>query len=270
MKSSVSLKISTWNVNSIRARLPVVLTWLEETQPDIVLFQEIKCEEKNFPFEPLEDLRYNIAVYGEKTYNGVAILSKFPLEEITRGFPAADPTPNTSARYIEAVTAGTRVASIYVPNGKNVGAPQYFYKEAFLNALGQHAQTLLTYQEPLILGGDYNVALTDCDVHDPEAWTEGILCSTPERAWLRQLLFRGLIDPHQVYTPPSPEKNSFTWWDYRTKGWQRGEGLRIDYLFLSSQAADLLKSATTDTAVRGWDKTSDHVPVSITVSPIQA
>lgn len=267
MPRSSCLTIATWNVNSIRARLELVLAWLEETRPDIVLFQEIKCEEKNFPFEPLEDLGYNIAVYGQKSYNGVAILSKFPLEDVLKGVPGLHNGEENreEARYIEAVTGGMRVASIYVPNGQRVGAPQYFHKEIFLKALTDHTQRLLSYQEPLVLGGDYNVAFTDCDVADPRGWEEYLLCSTLERGWFRHLLFTGLIDPHQVHKPPALEKNCFTWWDYRTKGWQRGEGLRIDYLLLSAQAADLLESATVDTSVRARNKTSDHAPVLITV-----
>ena len=253
------MKIATWNVNSVRARLPVVLAWLEEERPDIVLLQETKVEDSAFPREPLEDLGYNIALCGQKTYNGVAIMSRFPFDEVITRLPSWD---QEEARYIEAFTGGFRVASIYVPNGQEVDSPKYRIKETFMGTLAPHVQKLLTYDEALVLGGDYNIAPSDRDVHDPEAWHEKILCSTPERQWLRSLMYLGLTDPLDSGAQGGVgQKNPFTWWDYRAQGFTRNQGLRIDHLLLGPLAADLLQDVTVGSRWRGVDKASDHAPV---------
>src|SRR3990167_4737196 len=192
---SRSLTVATWNVNSMRVRLPLLLAWLRENNPDIVLLQETKVMDEQFPREEIETLHYNIASFGQKTYNGVAILSKFPLEDVAHGLPEGD---STQARYIEAVTGGIRVASIYVPNGTEMGSDKYVYKLKFLNHLYHHTQTLLTYDEAFVLGGDFNIAPTGMDVYDPQEWHEKILCSTPEREGLRTLLYLGLTDALRV------------------------------------------------------------------------
>ncbi len=250
------LTIASWNVNSIRARLPLLLTWLREKNPDIVLLQETKIIDDQFPREEIEDLNYNIATSGQKSYNGVAILSKFPIEDITRGLSGFE---DDQARYIEAVAGGVRVASVYVPNGSEVDSPKFDYKLAFLHHLYEHTQELLTYDEPLIFGGDFNIAPSDDDVYDPQAWHEKILCSTPEREALRTLINLGLTDGLRALHPN--ETSLYTWWDYQGRGWRANQGLRIDHFLLSSQAADRLSSATIDRDMRGAAKTSDHAPI---------
>lgn len=251
-----TLTLATWNVNSIRMRLPLLLDWLRRENPDIVLLQEIKTTNDQFPREEIELLHYNIALCGQKTYNGVAILSKFPLEDVACGIPGFE---DDQARYVEAVTHGIRVASVYVPNGMAVGTEKYQYKLDFLNHLYHHTQTLLTYGEAFVLGGDFNIAPKDQDVYDPQAWHEKILCSTPEREGLRALLYLGLTDALRAFHPH--EKELYTWWDYRGGAWQNNCGLRIDHLLLSPQAADHLQDAFVEKTMRSLDKTSDHAPV---------
>ncbi len=250
------LTLATWNVNSIRSRLPLVISWLRENAPDVVLLQETKVMDNQFPTEEIENLHYNIALYGQKSYNGVAILSKFPIEDMTRGIPGFQ---DESARYIEAVIKGVRVASIYVPNGMAVGSDKYAYKLDFLKHLYAHTQTLLTYDEALLLGGDFNIAPTDQDVYDPQEWHEKILCSTAEREGLRALLYLGFTDALRVLHPQ--ENDLYTWWDYRGGSWQNNLGLRIDHFLLSPQAADRLKEGRVDKETRGLEKASDHAPV---------
>lgn len=246
----------TWNINSIRARLPFLLTWLKEKAPDVVLLQETKVIDDQFPREEIENLNYNIVTYGQKSYNGVAILSKFPIEDVSRGIPGFE---DNQARYIEAVIKGIRVSSVYVPNGMEVGSEKYQYKLDFLNHLYSHTQTLLTYDEAFLLGGDFNIAPTEMDVYDPQQYHEKILCSTPEREGLRALTYLGLTDALRALHPE--EKDLYTWWDYRGGAWQNNEGMRIDHFLLSSQAADCLKNAFVDKDVRGLEKASDHAPV---------
>jgi exodeoxyribonuclease-3 len=254
--------IATWNVNSIRTRLMHLETWLKERQPDIVLLQELKCVEGDFPREHIEDLGYNCAVFGQKSYNGVAILSKSPLEDITCGLPTFAHDPE--ARYIEAFTAGLRVASVYVPNGQEVGSPKYAYKLNFFKALAQHTKTLLSFNEPLILGGDYNVAPYLEDAHNPRRFEANeILCSLDEREHLNSLINLGLVDGLRLQFPR--EQKIFTWWDYRGGSFERDKGYRIDHMLLSPQAADLFQEAGVDTNTRGRDKPSDHAPVWIQV-----
>jgi len=250
------LTIATWNINSIRMRLPLLLTWLKETAPDIVLLQETKTPDDQFPREEIENLHYNIALSGQKSYNGVAILSKFPLEDVTPGIPGFT---DDQTRYIEAVTKGIRVASVYVPNGTAVGSDKYEYKLTFLKHLYAHTQTLLTYDEAFVLGGDFNIAPTDQDVYDPEEWHEKILCSTPEREGLRSLVYLGLTDALRALHPQ--QNDLYTWWDYRGGSWQNNFGLRIDHMLLSPQAADHLKEAFVNKDVRATEKSSDHAPV---------
>ncbi|MEB3701466.1 Exodeoxyribonuclease III [Candidatus Bealeia paramacronuclearis] len=251
------MKIMTWNVNSIRSRLEHLLQVLKDDQPDVVLLQELKALEEQVPIEEIETLGYNIAIWGQKTFNGVAIFSKYPLEDIQRGIPEND--EDSQARYIEAVTNGVRVASVYVPNGEAPGTDKYAYKLKFLDLLTRHAQTLLSYDEKFVMGGDYNVAPQDLDVYDPKSWHEKILCSTPEREHLRRLLYLGFTDALRDLYPD--EENLYTWWDYRGVSWPSNKGLRIDHLFLSPQAADVLKNCEVNKGPRGWEKASDHAPV---------
>jgi exodeoxyribonuclease-3 len=248
--------IASWNINSIRVRLPLFLSWLQERTPDIVLLQETKTTDDQFPREAIEDLHYNIALLGQKTYNGVAVLSKFPIEDLTCGIPGLQ---DDQARYLEVVTNGIRVASVYVPNGMEVGSEKYAYKLDFLKHLYIHTKNLLTFDEPFILGGDFNIAPTDKDIYDPKSWHEKILCSTPERESLRALLYLGLTDALRALH--LEEEELYTWWDYRANSWQNNCGLRIDHLLFSPQAADLLEDAFVDKAIRAAEKSSDHAPV---------
>jgi exodeoxyribonuclease-3 len=250
------LTLASWNINSIRTRLPLVLDWLKKIAPDIVLLQEIKATADQFPFEEIENLHYNIALFGQKTYNGVAILSKFPIEDIIQGLPGFE---DDQARYIEAVTHGIRVASIYVPNGMAVGSDKYTYKLNYLKHLFQHTKTLLTYDEVFALGGDFNIAPSDKDVYDPHAWHEHLLCSTPERESFRALTYLGLTDALRALH--LNEKELYTWWDYRGRAWENNLGLRIDHFLLSPQAADRLLNSSVDKATRGCEKASDHAPI---------
>jgi exodeoxyribonuclease III len=254
------MKLATWNVNSVKARLETATSWLKEVSPDVVCFQEIKCTDDTFPATAFEELGYNCAVHGQKTYNGVAILSKRPLEDVTPRLPGGD--GDEHARYIEAIVAGERgtirVASIYAPNGNPIGTDKFAYKLAWHERLATHAQKLLAFEEPLALMGDFNVIPTPDDVYDPKAWLEDALFQPESRAALRGLENLGFTD---AFRACHAEAHQYTFWDYQAGAWQKNHGIRIDHIFLSPQAADRLKGCGIDKQVRGRDKPSDHVPV---------
>lgn len=259
------ISIATWNVNSIRTRLHQLLPWLKETAPDIVLLQELKCTNDTFPYMEIEELGYNIKAHGQKTYNGVAILSKFPLEDVRTTLPGED--SDLEARYIEAVAClkdkAVRVASVYVPNGQAPDSEKFQYKLRFLERLHAHARTLLAYEEILVMGGDYNVAPYPIDVYDPKN-LDGSVCYHPEeRKRLRTLLHDGLYDAFRLL---HPDTQAFSWWDYRGNGFESGKGLRIDHLLLSAQAADTLTGCIVDSNIRGTERPSDHAPVICTIN----
>jgi exodeoxyribonuclease-3 len=249
-------KIATWNVNSVKARLARVTEWLAEAKPDVALLQETKCTDDTFPREEIEALGYNVALNGQKTYNGVAILSKRPIEDVTRGLPGDD--GDDQARYIEAFTGGVRVASIYAPNGNPVGTEKFPYKLAWLERLGAHARGLLSNEETIVLGGDYNVCPTDDDVYDPEGWADDALCRPESRNRFRRIVHLGLTDAFRAL---HREICAYSFWDYQGGAWQKDLGLRIDHLLLSPQAADRLAASGIDRKPRGKDKASDHTPV---------
>ncbi len=254
------VRIASWNVNSVKARLNHLMAWLAEAKPDIVLLQELKCVAENFPAMEIGDLGYNIAVSGQKTYNGVAILSKTPLEVEQTTLPG-DPA-DEQARYLEALTetdAGVlRVASIYLPNGNPLGTGKFDYKLAWMERLRSHAEALLRHEEPLVLGGDYNVIPLDEDVYSPEAFAGDALTQPESRALFRRLVYLGLTDAFRVL---HREIGAYTFWDYQAGAWQKDNGLRIDHLLLSPQAADLLVESGIDRKPRGWEKASDHTPI---------
>ena len=256
------MKIATWNINSIKARLPLVLKWLERESPDIACLQELKAIDENFPREAIEDLGYNIAVHGQKTYNGVAILSKSPFDEITPGLPGDE--ADEQARYLEAVipSAGgiIRVASIYLPNGNPVDSDKYAYKLDWMARLETHARALLALEEPLVLAGDYNVIPAPADVYDPQGWRDDALFRIETRRAFRRLLNLGLTDAVRACTD---EEHQYTFWDYQRGAWARDHGLRIDHLLLSAQAADDLQGYEIDRYTRAWQRPSDHAPVRI-------
>ncbi|CAN7360292.1 exodeoxyribonuclease III [Phenylobacterium sp. LjRoot219] len=255
------MRIATWNVNSVNARLETVVRWFEEAQPDVACLQEIKCVDEKFPAEAFERLGYNVAVHGQKSYNGVALLSKHPLEDIRRGLPEGD--GDDHARYIEAVVSGpqpVRVASIYLPNGNPIGTEKFSYKLAWMDRLRRHAQALLAYEEPLALLGDYNVIPEPRDAEFPQNWVEDALFQPETRAAFRALKWLGLTE---AYLQADGAPGAYTFWDYQAGAWQRNNGIRIDHALLSPQAADRLRGVSIHRDVRGWDKPSDHVPLVI-------
>lgn len=253
---NATVKIATWNVNSLKVRLAHLLTWLREAAPDIVLLQETKTTDDAFPAEAVNDAGYNVACVGQKTYNGVAVLSKRPIDVLSRALPGdAD---DLQARYLEVFTGDLRVASIYAPNGNPIDSDKFAYKLAWLERLFHHTRALLASEDAFVLGGDYNVAPSDDDVYDPLGWRDDALCRPESRAGLRRTLHLGLTDAIRVV---QPRGHAYTWWDYRAGAWPADQGLRIDHLLLSPQAADRLQAAGIDRVPRGWDKPSDHTPV---------
>ena len=250
------IKIATWNVNSIKARLPHVLEWLSEAAPDIALLQEIKTVDEKFPELEIGDLGYNIAVHGQKSYNGVAILSKRPIDDVTRGLPGNE--EDEQARYIEAEIAGIRVASIYLPNGNPVDSEKFPYKLNWMKHLTAHARKLLASEETVVLGGDYNIIPADGDVYDPEGWRDDALCQPQARAYFREILNSGYTEAFRAL---HAETGLYSFWDYQKGRWPRDEGVRIDHLLLSPEAADRLDACEIDRAPRDKTKASDHTPV---------
>ncbi len=256
------MKIATWNVNSVRARLPRVLAWLAAAKPDVALLQETKVTAEQFPAEPLEELGYNLAMIGEPSgRNGVAILASSPIEDLRTSLPGDD--QDQEARYIEAVVRDVRVASVYVPNGTALDSPRFPFKLAFYDRLRTHAQTLLEYEESAVIGGDYNVGPYPIDVYDPQA-LDGTICYHPaERAKLRALLNLGLYD---AYRTLEPRTRAYSWWDYQGRSFRANQGLRIDHLLLSPQAVDRLETVGIDAEERAAKAPSDHVPVWCTLA----
>jgi exodeoxyribonuclease-3 len=261
-----TMRIATWNVNSIKQRLDGALAWLAERQPDIVCLQETKCVDEAFPREGFEALGYNVAVHGQKAFNGVALLSKFPLEDVTSGLPGD--TGDDHARFIEGVVSvaggAVRVASLYLPNGNPAGTKKYSYKINWMKRLVGYARERLALQEKLVLAGDYNVIPAGADVYNPQAWLTDALFLPQTREQFRTLANLGLVDAVRAV---SDEAGLYTFWDYQAGAWQRNNGLRIDHVLLSSQAADRLRGVGIDRHVRTWEKPSDHVPVWVDLEP---
>jgi exodeoxyribonuclease-3 len=251
------VKIAAWNVNSIRARLPVALDWLDQARPDVALLQETKVTPEQFPAEPFEDRGYNVAVRGEAGgRNGVAILARRPIEDVRERLPGDE--GDAEARYLEAVVDRVRVASVYVPNGTAVGSERFAYKLAFLERLRAHVQDLLEFEEALVIGGDYNAAPFPIDVFDPQALDGTICYHAAERAKFRALLNLGLYDAFRIM---EPRTRAFSWWDYQGRSWRANQGLRIDHLLLSPQAVDRLERCAIDREPRAAKAPSDHAPV---------
>lgn len=254
------MRIATWNVNSIRQRLDHTVEWLKTTQPDLVCLQEIKCQTDAFPAEPFEALGYHVAVHGQKTFNGVALLSKRPLEDVTFGLEGDE--DDVQARVIEAVVSTrdgvVRLCCLYLPNGNPPDTEKYPYKMGFMARLKARAAQRLTLEEPFILAGDFNVIPAPEDAADPSAWVNDALFLPATRAAFRDLLALGFTDAIRA---TSDQAGLYTFWDYQAGAWQRNMGIRIDHLLLSPQAADRLVATGIDSHVRGWTKPSDHVPV---------
>ena len=255
------MRIATWNVNSVNARLETVLKWFGEAKPDVACLQEIKCVDEKFPHEAFESLGYNVATHGQKSYNGVALLSKYPLEDIRRGLPGDE--TDDHARYLEAVVAApipTRVASIYLPNGNPIDTPKFAYKLAWMARLNAHATELLKLEERLVLTGDYNVIPEETDADDPASWLGDALFQPESRGAYRGLQWLGLTD---AYMAVDGAPGGYTFWDYQAGAWERNHGIRIDHALLSPQAADALQAVVIHRDVRSWEKPSDHVPVVV-------
>lgn len=259
----MALKIAAWNVNSIMARLPTALKLFADVGADVWCLQEIKCEDARFPRFEIEAMGFNVETFGQKSYNGVAILSKHRIEEVTRGVPGLE---HEHARYIEAVIAApdgpVRVASIYAPNGNPIGTEKFAFKLAFMEALQAHLRATLKHEERVVIAGDYNVIPRDVDCHDPRVWTSDALFQPETRAAYRALLNLGFSD---AYMQADGAAHRYTFWDYQAGAWQKDHGIRIDHLLLSPQAADRLQSVEIIKSARAMDKASDHVPIVATL-----
>ena len=254
------MKIASFNINGVKARLKALLDWLREAAPDVVMLQEIKSVDEAFPREPIEDLGYNVETHGQKGFNGVAILSKRPLEDVACGLPG-DPE-DEQARWIEATVSGERGAlrlcGLYLPNGNPAPGPKYDYKLAWIERLHARCAELVATEEAVVIGGDYNVIPQAEDVHDPAAWAEDALYLYDTRAAFRRLLALGLTDAFRAF---EPGPGHYTFWDYQAGAWPRNKGIRIDHLLLTPQAADRLTACGIDRGPRGGEKPSDHTPI---------
>ena len=249
------MKIASWNINSLKVRLPHVLQWLQTQQPDILALQETKTTDENFPAEALTGAGYQVVFSGQKTYNGVALLSRQAATDLITDLPGLD---DPQRRVLGATIAGVRVLNLYVPNGSEVGSAKYVYKLDWLARLAEFIESELATHQHFVTLGDFNIAPDDRDVHDPAAWAGKVLCSEPERAALQKLLDLGLTDTFRLF---EQEDKIFSWWDYRAAGFRRNLGLRIDLILASAALSQVCKSSTVDKAPRRLERPSDHAPV---------
>jgi exodeoxyribonuclease-3 len=249
------LKIATWNVNSLRVRLPQVLDWLARERPDALALQETKVVDEAFPVPEIEGAGYRAVFSGQKTYNGVAVLSREPAREVVRDLPGLE---DPQRRVLAATVGDVRVFNVYVPNGQSVGSEKYAYKLEWLETLRAAVAQELVRHPRLVLLGDFNIAPEDRDVHDPAEWEGKILCSDPERAAHRSLLEAGLADAFRLFEQPEAK---FSWWDYRMNAFRRNRGLRIDLILAGEGLARVCSACRIDAEPRGWDRPSDHAPV---------
>lgn len=249
------MKIATWNVNSLKVRLGHLLEWLGHEAPDVVCLQETKTEDAAFPAAAIEAAGYQVAFSGQKTYNGVAIVSRLPMTDVVAGIPGY---VDEQKRVLSATVAGMRIVCAYIPNGQSVDSDKYQYKLQWLAALTGWLRAEIAAYPRLALLGDYNIAPEDIDVHDPAAWAGQVLCSVPERDAFRGLIALGLSDSFRRF--PQPER-SFTWWDYRMNAFRRKMGLRIDHILLSTPLAETCTACRVDISLRGLERPSDHAPV---------
>lgn len=256
------MKIVTWNINGVRARIGNLTHWLTESNPDIVCLQEIKSEDSQFPRAEIEALGYNVETHGQKGFNGVAILSKLPFDEVNRRLPGND--EDEHARFIEGVfstaTGALRVVSLYLPNGNPIGTEKFSYKLAWMARLEDWARQRLALEEPIVLAGDYNVIPERIDARHPDNWLGDALFQTETRQAYRRLCNLGYTEAVRA---TSDDAGIYTFWDYQAGAWQKNNGIRIDHLLLSPEAANRLRSASVEKHVRAWEKPSDHVPVAI-------
>ena len=249
------MKIATWNVNSLRVRLPQVLDWLARESPEVLALQETKTEDVNFPLAELTAAGYRAVFSGQKTYNGVAVLSRAPGEDVLTDLPGLD---DPQRRILAVTVDGWRIVDLYVPNGSEVGSDKYAYKLDWLARVRDWLRAELTRYPRLVVLGDFNIAPEDRDIYDPDAWREKILCSTPEREAFRGLLGLGLQDVFRRFEQP---ERSYTWWDYRMNGFRRNLGLRIDHILVGPDMAGRCRACRVDVEPRKLERPSDHAPV---------
>ncbi|MHC9237756.1 exodeoxyribonuclease III [Pseudooceanicola sp. 502str34] len=257
------MKIATFNINGIKARAQALLDWLDEAQPDVAVLQEIKSVDEGFPRELFEDRGYQVETHGQKSFNGVAILSKLPLEDVTRGLPGDD--TDEQARWIEATVVGkqaVRICGLYLPNGNPAPGPKYEYKLAWMERLKARAEALLEAEEPALMAGDYNIIPQSEDAAKPEQWTEDALFRPESRAAFRRILNLGFTE---AFRARDAAPGNYSFWDYQAGAWNRNNGIRIDHLLLTPQCADLMTDCGIDKDIRGREKPSDHVPVWIEI-----
>ena len=263
------MRIATWNVNSVRTRLEQVLAWLGTEQPEVLCLQETKVADELFPLAPFRALGYEAAISGQKAYNGVAILSRLPIEDVQVGFAALLPDDpeapglGEQKRVISAQIAGLRVLNLYVPNGSSLRSEKYAYKLEWLACLKRYLDAQETQGEPLVMVGDFNIALEARDIHDPARLNGGIMASEPERQALQAALGERLEDGFRLF---EPESGHWSWWDYRTAGWETGRGWRIDHIYLDAELRDHALGCTIDAPMRGNPQPSDHAPVIINLA----
>ena len=249
------MKIATWNVNSMNVRLPHVLEWLQSHEPDVLVLQEIKQVTEKFPTEALAEAGYQSLASGQKTYNGVAVISKQPANDPVTDFPDLE---DPQRRVLATTVGDVRVIDLYVPNGSEVGSEKYDYKLGWLAALRNFLETELATHENVVVLGDFNIAPADADVYDPEKWGDAILCSPKERDALAALIDLGLTDVFRKFEQP---EGTFSWWDYRAAGFRRNAGLRIDLILTSSSMTERCTASYVDKEPRAWERPSDHAPV---------
>ncbi|MCT0226534.1 exodeoxyribonuclease III [Synechococcus sp. CS-1328] len=263
------MRIATWNVNSVRTRLEQVLAWLEQERPDVLCLQETKVADDLFPLAAFEALGYAVAISGQKAYNGVAILSTLPIEDVQVGFTALLPEDpeaqglSEQKRVISAWIDGVRVLNLYVPNGSALKSEKYPYKLAWLACLQRYLDVLTEQGEPLCVVGDFNIGLEDRDLHDPARLSGGIMASEPERQALRQLLAERLVDAFRLF---EPEAGHWSWWDYRSGGWERDRGWRIDHIYLDDELQAQATGCVIHKQLRGNVQPSDHAPVVVNLA----
>lgn len=253
------MKIATFNINGVKARYGALTEWLATSAPDVALLQEVKSIDANFPRELFEDAGYNVETHGQKSFNGVAIISKFPIEDVTRGLPGDD--EDEQARWIEATIVGEKaikICGLYLPNGNPAPGPKYDYKLAWMDRLYARAQQLLLDEEPALMTGDYNIIPQAEDAARPDAWREDALFRPESRAAYRRILNLGFTEAFRArHTGPG----HYSFWDYQAGAWNKNDGIRIDHFLMTPQCADLLKDCWIEKEVRGREKPSDHTPV---------
>ncbi len=255
------MRVATWNVNSLKVRLPQLVDWLGHAQPDIVCLQETKLDDRQFPLPEIAEAGYRAVYSGQPTYNGVAILSREEAGDVTTGLPdLTDP----QKRVIAATCGSVRVVCMYVPNGQATGSEKYAYKLSWLAAAERYLAAELATHPALIVAGDFNIAPEDRDVHDPDLWRDQVLCSAPERTAFQRLLAVGLLDSFRLFEQPP---GTFTWWDYRQLGFQKNRGLRIDHILVSETLAGGCRSCHVERAMRKRERPSDHAPVIAELAP---